>query len=67
MKKETKTTRLKKLEENLKVTKKSREYLETELFKIKEREVRINEKIGKEKQAMALTNKAKKLRYSGLK
>jgi hypothetical protein len=59
-----KTSRLEKLEKKLGVIEKSKNYLETELSKIKAQEAELKEKTRKEKQALSLMNKAKRLRKS---
>lgn len=66
-KKEVKSSRLKKLEKDFSIIEKSKNYLEKELSKIKNKEGQLKEKIRKEKQAIFLTEKAKKLRSSGKK
>ena len=60
--KEMKTARLKRLETKLLFIEKSKAYLEKELVKIRVKEKIIKEKISKEKKAIALVIKAKKLR-----
>jgi hypothetical protein len=60
--KEVKSNRLKKLEKKLGIIEKSKEYLEKELSKIREKEKILREKMLKERRAIALTNKAKILR-----
>jgi len=60
--KEVKTTRLKEFEKKLLIIKKTKAYLEKEIFKIRDKETKMKEKIIKEKQAISLVNKAKKLR-----
>lgn len=61
-KKEVKTRRLKSFEKQLSVTLKSKEYLEKELEKIKKKEIAQRKKIAKEKQAITLSLRAKRLR-----
>lgn len=61
-KKEMKTVRLRKLEGKLALLEKSRNYVEGELKKIREKENYIRDKIRKEKKAILLVNKAKRLR-----
>jgi predicted nucleic acid-binding Zn-ribbon protein len=62
MKKEVKTVRLRRLEQNLALIQKSENYLEDELRKIREKEAYIRDKISKEKKAISLISRAKKLR-----
>ncbi len=62
--KEVKTTRLKEFEKKLLIIKKTKAYLEKEILKIRDKETKMKEKIMKEKQAISLVNKAKKLRSS---
>jgi len=57
-----KSNRLKRLEGKLSVTQKSKEYLERELSTIKGKEEKLKDKIRKEKQAISLIDRAKKLR-----
>lgn len=64
MEKEVKTSILKRLEEKLRVTEKSKDYIEEELSKIKDKEKRLREKIRKEKEAISFVNRAKRLRSS---
>ena len=64
MEKEVKTNTLKKLEKRLKIIGKSGNYIEQELFKIKEKERKLKEKIRKEKKAISFVNRAKRLRSS---
>ena len=61
-KKETKTIRLKRLEGKLAIVIKSKNYAENELKKIQGIEQIIKEKIRKEKKAISLVNRAKRLR-----
>jgi hypothetical protein len=61
-KKEIKTVRLKRLEEKLALIQKTKDYLENELRKVREKEAYTRDKMGKERQAIVLVNKAKKLR-----
>jgi predicted nucleic acid-binding Zn-ribbon protein len=60
--KELKTKRLRKLEEKLSFILKSKCYVENEIKKIREKEKETREKISKEKKAIYLVNRAKKLR-----
>jgi len=62
MKKEVKSNRLKEFEKRLSIIQKSKNYLEKELFKIKDKEKKLRERITKEKKAISLVNKAKTLR-----
>ena len=66
MKKEEviKTSCLKKLEKKLAIIEKSKDYLATELSKIRAEETELKGKIRKEKEAVSLMNKAKRLRKS---
>ena len=57
-----KTSRLEKLEKKFEVTAKSKNYLETELSKIRIQETELKAQIRKEKEAVSLMNKAKRLR-----
>ena len=57
-----KTTRLKKLEEKLFLILKSKNYVENELKRIKDKEKETREKISKEKKAISFSNMVKKLR-----
>ena len=59
-----KSSLLKKLGKDLKVTEKSKKYLEKELYKIRDKEEKLRERIRKERQAIFLSNRAKKLRSS---
>jgi len=59
-----KSSRLKKLEKKLTIVKKSENYLEGEISKIKKEKEKLKEKIKKEKQAISFMNRAKKLRAS---
>ena len=61
-KKEVKTVRLRRFEYKLSLIQKSRVYVENELKKIREKETFTRGKIRKEKKAIALVNRAKKLR-----
>lgn len=61
-KKEIKTIRLKRLEGKLAIIIKSRNYVENELKRVRNEENYIKEKIRKEKKAIMLVNRAKKLR-----
>ena len=61
-KKETKTIRLKRLENKLAFLQKSKKYVDSELDRIRKREKDLSKKISKEKKAISLVNKAKKLR-----
>jgi hypothetical protein len=67
MKKErvVKTSRLKDLENKIGIIEKSKDYLMKELSKIRVRETELKERLRKEKQAVSLMNKAKKLRNPG--
>ena len=64
MKKEEviKTSRLESLEKKLVILEKSKNYLQTELSKLRADETELKAKIRKEKEATALTDKAKRLR-----
>ena len=62
MKKEAKTVRLRRLEGKLAIIEKTENYLENELRKVKDKEAVLREKIRKEKKAISLVNRAKKLR-----
>jgi len=59
-----KTSRLEKLEKKLVIIEKSKNYLEKELSKVKTEEAELKGKIRKEREAVSLTNKAKRLRKS---
>jgi sugar diacid utilization regulator len=61
-KKEVKTARLKSFEGKLALIMKFKNYLENELERIRNRESFIRGKISKEKKAISLVNRAKKLR-----
>ncbi len=61
-KKEVKTVRLKRLEGKLAVIEKSEEYLRNELSRLNSKERVIRDKISKEKKAIALVNRARRLR-----
>ena len=61
-KKEIKTVRLKRLEGNLALVMKSKRYVEGELDRVREKEEILRKKIGRQKKAISLVNKAKKLR-----
>ncbi|GAI99280.1 unnamed protein product [marine sediment metagenome] len=61
-KEEVKSNRLKALEKKFAIIEKSKNYLEQELFKIRDIEKKLREKIRKEKKAISLLNMAKKLR-----
>ena len=61
-KKEVKTVRLRRFEEKLVLIQKSKNYLENELKKIRDKESVLRDKISKEKKAIALVTRAKKLR-----
>jgi len=61
-KKEIKTVRLRRFEYKLSLIQKSRTYVENELKKIREKEAFIRGKIRKEKKAITLVNRAKRLR-----
>ena len=61
-KREEKTVRLRRLEGRLVLLLKSRNYLESELEKIRKKESYIRNKISKEKKAISLINRAKRLR-----
>ena len=61
-KKEVVSGRLMHLQENLKVVLKSKDYLERELPRLRDRESSLRDKISKEKKAIALVNRAKRLR-----
>ena len=60
--KEVKTVRLRRLEEKLILIQKSKNYVENELEKIRGREAFLRDKISKEKKAISLVNRAKRLR-----
>ncbi len=64
MKKEEviKSSRLEKLKKKLAIIEKSKDYLQTELSKIRAEETELKGKIRKEKEAVTLTNRAKRLR-----
>ncbi len=62
IKKEVKSSRLKKLEKKFNIVEKSKDYLEKELSKIKEKEAKLRVRIRKEKQAINFMNRAKRLR-----
>jgi len=64
MKRDEKSSRLKKFEKQLSIIRKSKNYLEKELSKIRDKEDTLEEKIRKEKKAILLTKKVKKLRSS---
>lgn len=53
---------LRNLEEKLKIVRKTKLYLQKELPRLREKEVVLRQKIGKERKAIALMNRAKKLR-----
>ena len=57
-----KTSRLEKLEKKLVIIEKSKNYLGTQLAKIRAEEAELKGKIRKEKEAVSLMNKAKRLR-----
>lgn len=59
---EVKTARLKSFEGKLILLLKSKNYLENELEKVRNKESYIRNKISKEKKAISLINKARKLR-----
>lgn len=61
-KKAVKSSRLKKFERKFKIIDKTGNYIEKELFKNKKEKERLREIIAKEKKAISLTNKAKRLR-----
>lgn len=61
-KKEEKTIRLKRLEQKLLLILKSKDYVENELKKIRQKEMDVRGKIRKEKKAISFVNRAKKLR-----
>ena len=61
-KKEIKTVRLRRLEGKLALIQKSGDYLENELKKIRDKESILRDKIRKEKKAIALVTRAKRLR-----
>ncbi|MEK9207808.1 MAG: hypothetical protein AAB922_04950 [Patescibacteria group bacterium] len=61
-KKEVKTVRLRRFEEKLVLIQKSKNYLENELKKIRDKESVLRDKISKEKKAIVLVTRAKKLR-----
>ena len=61
-KEEVKTVRLKRLEGKLILILKSKRYLESELEKIRNKENYVKNNINKEKKAISLINKAKRLR-----
>ena len=61
-KKEIKTVRLRRLEGKLALIQKTENYLGNELKKIRDKESILRNKISKEKKAIALVNRAKRLR-----
>jgi predicted nucleic acid-binding Zn-ribbon protein len=63
IKKGKKSTRLKNLEGKLKIIEKSKHYLEKELLNITGKKRKLEEKIRKEKEAIAFSEKARKLRH----
>ncbi|MEK6842818.1 MAG: hypothetical protein AABX84_03295 [Nanoarchaeota archaeon] len=60
--KEVNSRRLGNLRARLAITEKSKMYLEKELPKLRDREWKLREKISKEKKAISLVNRAKRLR-----
>ena len=62
VKKEVKSVRLKNLEDKFRIAEKSRNYLEEELSKIKDKQEKLKVEIRKEKQAITFMNRAKRLR-----
>ena len=61
-KKEVKTARLRRLEGKLALIQKTGDYLENELKRIGDKGAVLRDKIRKEKKAIALVNRAKRLR-----
>ncbi len=61
-KKEVKSSRLKNLEKKFKILDKTVDYIEQELFKHREEKERLRTLIRKEKEAIYLAERAKKLR-----
>ena len=61
-KKNGETVRLRRLEEKLSLIQKSENYLKNELKKIRDKGAVLRNKIGREKKAIFLVNKAMKLR-----
>lgn len=62
VKKEVKSARLRNFEGRYKMLDKSRKYLEKELSKVREKEAVLRKHISKEKRAISLINRAKRLR-----
>ena len=62
LKKELTSARLKNFRQKLVVTEKSKQYLEKELPKIRDKEAVLRKKMSREKKAISLINRAKKLR-----
>ena len=60
--KEAVSNRLRNFQQKLAIVGKSKDYLERELPRLRERKAYLKEKISKEKKAIALVNRAKKLR-----
>jgi len=62
--KEVKSSYLKRLEKKLIGIEKSENYLMEEISKIRQKKAKLKEKIKKEKRAISLMNRAKKIRAS---
>ncbi|MBI2043606.1 hypothetical protein HYT25_04425 [Candidatus Pacearchaeota archaeon] len=62
LKKELTSARLKNFKRKLTVTEKSKQYIEKELPKIRNKEAELRKKMSREKKAISLINRAKKLR-----
>ena len=62
LKKELTSARLKNFRQKLAVTEKSKQYIEKELPKIRDKETVLRKKMSREKKAISLINRAKKLR-----
>ena len=56
------SVRLENFKQRLRNILKSKEYIERELPKLRDRETKLREKISKEKEAISLVNRAKRLR-----
>ncbi|MBU2562488.1 MAG: hypothetical protein KKF68_02400 [Nanoarchaeota archaeon] len=63
MKKSEKSNLLKKLEGKIVIVDKTKNYLKEETSKIRKEEEKLKRKISKEKKAISLINRAKKLRH----
>ena len=59
-----KSSRLEKFEKNLQIIEKTKNYLERELSTIRNKQEKLRKKISTEKQAIYLSNRAKRLRSS---